>query len=62
MCQGNRHPGTAYVAYRTDLLPRLKQVDLIAVMQYPMLGSLEFLHELLEIMIVWDQQQVVNLG
>jgi len=61
MCQGNRNPAMAFIVYRTDLLARLKQQDVTAVMQSPLQDSLEFTHELLEVMITWDQLQVLKL-
>ena len=55
-------PRVAFVRMKTEIASTVKGGDMQAFLQQDLLGELEFLHEVLEIMCSYDQLQVVNLS
>ena len=61
MVRGGTTPATAFVRYRTDLLSQTKGQDVAAVMGHPLMAELEFIHDLIELFLTYDQISLPNL-
>ena len=55
-------PGAAFAKYRTDLMARVRAGDLQAALDHPLMLFLEFLFEIVDRMIAFDQLQLPNLA
>ena len=50
----------SFCKYRIDLLATVRASDIQACMEHPLLDFLSFLHEVLEVALVYDQLAVYN--
>ena len=59
---GSLEASASFAKYRTDLMAKVRAGDLQASLDHPLMMMLEFLYELVDRMLAFDQLQLPNLA